>query len=66
MNATEQLRGVNLYNWTQQVWDDEAKNPNLVGVKKWRDLDSGFQRFLLEKTKECTTKDEVKKALEAK
>lgn len=56
---SEQLRGVNVYNWTQQVWDKEAANPNIVGAKKWRDLDMGFQRYLLDKTK-----DEVEKALE--
>lgn len=63
---TLQALEVNRYNWTQQAWDEEAKNPNLVGAKKWRDLDTGFQRFLLAKTQGCTTKDEVKKALEAK
>lgn len=69
MNETqqsEQLRGVNVYNWTQQVWDEESKNPNLVGAKKWRDLEMGFQRYLLAKTQGCTTKAEVKKALEGK
>lgn len=59
----DQLRGVNLYNWTQQAWDKAAKDPNLVGVKKWSDLGSEFQRYLLEKTKGCTTKEATEKAL---
>lgn len=59
----KQLLGVNLYNWTQQVWDEESKKPHLRGAKKWRDLESGFQRYLLEKTQGCTTREEVKEAL---
>lgn len=65
-SQTEQLRGVNVYNWTQQVWDEEAKKPNVVGAKRWSQLEMGFQRYLLTKTQACTTKDEVKKALEIK
>ena len=62
-NQATQLLGVNLYNWTQQVWDEEAK---LIGISRWAKLESGFQRYLLEKAQGCTTKDEVKKALEGK
>jgi len=58
-----QLLGVNLYNWTIQVWDEAAKSH---GVPRWSKLESGFQRYLLEKMQDCTTKDEVKQAMEAK
>ena len=67
MKAPERLSGVNLYNWTQQAWDEnKKKNPQIKGLKHWRDLEIGFQRYLLEKTKDCTTKDEVVNSLEAK
>lgn len=67
MNAAQQLNGVNLYNWTQQAWDENRKkNSQIKGLKRWRDLEVGLQRYLLEKTKGCTTKDEVVNALEAK
>lgn len=57
---------INLLNWTQQVWDENAKNPNLRGMKKWSKLDLGFQKYLLEKVEGCTSKEEVRAKLEEK
>ena len=60
---TAQELDVNRYNWTQRVWDEEADSVHLVGMRKWRDLQTDFQRYLLAKVQNCNTIEEVREAL---
>jgi len=45
----------------QKLWNAEA--PKLRPVQYWSSLDVGFQKYLLEKVENCSTKEEIKTIL---